>query len=130
MKRFALTALVAAALCTPLAAAAQAAESFEVEALQKIAPCLAQGAPPDWLRLYMIVELDKPGDATGGVRYLATREATPDQPEAFVPCDIRMPALTLLAMREHQAPERRRWTGARVVLLRDGSFSLGYDFPQ
>jgi hypothetical protein len=125
----ALAALLIASFCAPLSAAAQAAEAFEVEALQKIAPCLAQGAPPDWLRLYMVIELENPGDETGGVRYLATREETPDQPEPFVPCDIRSPALALLAVREHQAPDRRRWTSARVVLLRDGSFSLGYDFP-
>jgi hypothetical protein len=123
-------ALMIGALAASFDAAAQSAASYEVEAVQKIAPCLTQGAPPDWLRLYMIVELDKPGDETGGVRYLATREQTPDQPEAFMPCDIRAPASALLAVREHQAPDRRRWTGARIVLLRDGSFSLGYDFPQ
>jgi len=118
-----------ALLCAPLAAAAQAAAPYEVEMLQKIAPCLVQGAPSDWFRIYVIVELEKPGDETGGVRYLVTRQEKPDQPEAFTPCDIRGPAIDVLAMREHQVPDRRGWTGARIVLLRDGSFSLSYDFP-
>jgi len=118
-----------ALLGAPLAAAAQSAAPYEVEMLQKIAPCLARGAPPDWFRIYMIVELEKPGDETGGVRYLASREGKPEQTEPFTPCDIRGPAMEVLGLREHQVPDRRGWTGARIVLLRDGSFSLGYDFP-
>jgi hypothetical protein len=130
MTRVATLALALAALCAPRPAAAQNAEPYEIEVVQKIAPCLAQGAPQDWMRLYMIVELDNPGDETGGVRYLASREGSPDKVEPFTPCDIRGPAMAVLGVREHQPAEKARWTGARIVLLRDGSFSLGYDFPE
>jgi len=130
MQRFAPLALALAAWLAAPGAAAQAAAPYEIEVVQRIAQCLAQGAPEDWLRIYMIVELENPGDATGGVRYLASRESAPDKPEPFTPCDIRGPALAVLGVREHQAPDKARWTGARIVLLRDGSFSLGYDFPQ
>ena len=36
----------------------------------------------------------------------------------------------LTSLRLGPAPEKARWIGARMVLLRDGSFSLNYDFPQ
>jgi hypothetical protein len=99
-------------------------------AVEKIAACLAQGAPADWRRLVMVVDLAMPGAAAGDVRYLATREGTPDQFEPFTPCDVRMPAQTLLEARKSQAAGRERWTGARITLLRDGSFQLQYDYPK
>ena len=130
MQRFAINALAAACVAAPLGAAAQSAAPYEVGVIQKIAPCLVQGAPGNWLRIYMIVELQNPGDDTGGVRYLVSRQDAPDKPEPLIPCDIRGPAKMLLGIRAQQAPDKARWIGARFVLLRDGSFSLGYDFPE
>jgi len=111
-------------------AEAQTASPAENEAVSGIAPCLVQGLPDDWVRIYMVVELARPGDESGGVRYLVSRRDTPDQAEPYTPCDIRAPARALLAVRAQQSPERSRWTGARLVLHPSGNFELRFDYPQ
>ena len=75
----------------PAIAFAQGASISETNAVARIAECLAQGAPGDWQRLTMVVELDKPGDETGKVRYFATDAS--GKPEPYTPCDTRKPRL-------------------------------------
>jgi len=111
-------------------AEAQTASPAENEAVSGMAPCLVQGLPDDWVRIYMVVELARPGDESGGVRYLVSRRDTPDQAEPYTPCDIRAPARALLDVRAQQSPERSRWTGARLVLHPSGNFELRFDYPQ
>ena len=111
-------------------AGAQTASPAESEAVTGMAPCLVQGLPDDWVRIYMVVELARPGDESGGVRYLVSRRGTPDQAEPYTPCDTRAPALALLALRAQQGPERGRWTGARLVLRPSGNFDLRFDYPE
>ena len=126
MKRLAIIALAALA---PLAAPAQTASQAETEVVSRIAGCLVQGLPEDWQRIHMIVELAEPGAGTGDVRYLVARAGSADFVEPYLPCDTRTPALILLEAREQQTPERRGWTGARIVLYRNGKFQLNYDYP-
>ena len=102
----------------------------ETDAVARIAECIAQGAPPDWQRLYMVIDLAKPGDETGQVRYLATRASAPDTPVAYTPCDMRKPATILIEARKRQTPERKGWVGARLTLHEDGKFELNYDYPK
>lgn len=134
MRRFLVVAAIAllpAGLLLPLAAAlAQQANEGEMETINEIARCLAQGVPADWVSAYMVVELEKPGDSTGRVSYLVLRKGAEEQPEAFTPCDTAQPPRLLVTLRDRQAPERRGWTTARLILERDGSFSLNYDFPK
>ena len=111
-------------------AEAQTASPAESAAVEKMAPCLVQGLPDDWIRIYMVIDLARPGDASGNVRYLVSRWDTPDRVEPYTPCDIRAPALELLATRAHQAAERSRWTGARLVLHPSGNFELNFDYPE
>src|SRR2546421_6860214 len=85
------------------------------------------GAPGDWQRLTMVVELEKPGDATGGVRYFATDASGKAEP--YTPCDTRKPALMLLEARKSQTPERKGWTSARLVLSEDRKLELHYAYP-
>jgi hypothetical protein len=112
------------------AASAQQAAPREVESVAEIAQCLLQGLPDDWLRAVMEVTLKAPGDSTGAVRYGVARQGAEGELEDFSPCDTRRPAAVLVAMRAHQAAERRGWTTARLTLERDGSFRLDYDFPK
>jgi hypothetical protein len=114
----------------PACAFGQAASPAETDAVLQIAECIAQGAPPDWQRLTMVVELSEPLADTGQVRYLATRQSNPDQPVAYTPCDPRRPARVLIDSRDVQAPERKGWIGARLVLHNDGKFELNYDYPK
>ena len=109
---------------------AQTASIAETDAVARIAECLAQGPPPDWRRLYMVIELPQPGAETGEVRYLAARASAPTAPVAYTPCDTRKPAMILIEARKRQAPERKGWTGARLVLHDDGKFELNYDYPK
>jgi hypothetical protein len=114
----------------PASTFAQSATIAETNAVARIAECLVQGAPNDWQKLYMVIELKKPGDETGNVRYLAARAADPDHPVAYTPCDLRKPALVLIDARKHQVPERKGWTSARLVLHEDGKFELNYEYPK
>jgi hypothetical protein len=106
----------------------QAASKAEQDVVLEIAQCIVEGAPEDWTRLTMVVDLDKPGADTGGVRYLVTRSSS-EEPVSYLPCDQARPARLLIESRGQLAPERQGWTGARLVLQRDGRFSLNYDYP-
>ena len=120
-------------LCLALGAGgafAQGASLAETDAVARIAECIVQGAPEDWLRLYMVIDLAKPGDETGRVRYLAARASAPNEPVAYTPCDTRKPALILLEARKRQTPERKGWIGARLILHENGKFELNYDYPK
>jgi hypothetical protein len=122
-------AAAAVALLRFQAGLAQEANAPQLEAISEIARCLAQGLPEDWASAHMIVDLEHPGDSTGKVRYLVMRKDAEDKPESFTPCDTDGPPKALIALREQEAAERRGWTTARLVLERDGTFRLNYDFP-
>ena len=109
---------------------AQSASLAETDAVARIAECIAQGAPEDWQRLYMVIDLAQPGDETGKVRYLATRASAPGENVAYTPCDTRKPATILLEARKRQTPERKGWIGARLTLHDNGKFELNYDYPK
>jgi len=102
----------------------------ETNAVVRIAECLVVNAPPDWQKLYMVIELPAPGAETGQVRYLATRASDPDKPVPYEPCDIKKPAQVLIEARKQQVPERKGWTGARLTLHESGKFELNYDYPK
>ena len=121
---------MALAIAAPFGAQAQVASKGETSAVQSIVECLIEGLPEDWVRAEMVVELSKPGAESGDVQYLAAREEAPDKPEVFTPCDVRKPARTLIEARKRQAPSRRGWTTARLVLERDGKFALNYEYPK
>ncbi|HET7672596.1 MAG TPA: hypothetical protein VFK84_19465 [Burkholderiales bacterium] len=114
----------------PAAVFAQAASLSETNAVARIAECLVVGAPPDWQKLHMVIELAEPGAESGQVRYLAVRESSPDTPVPYVPCDLKKPAQVLIESRQQQVPERKGWTGARLTLHETGKFELNYDYPK
>jgi len=124
-----LLAAVAAALVPLHAALAQEANATQMEAISEIFRCMAQGLPQDWASAHMIVDLVHPGDSTGKVRYLVFRKDAADKPESFTPCDPDGPPTALIGLRRLEPLQRRGWTTARLVLERDGSFRLNYDFP-
>ena len=78
----------------------------------------------------MEVNLDKPFDETGSVRYLFSREEDAPPTETFQPCDVKKPAQMLIEARQHLAPARQGWIGAQVTILRDGRFGIRYGFPK
>lgn len=118
------------ALLAPFWAGGQEANVTEREAVTEIAQCLVEGLPDDWVAAHMLVELQTPGASTGGVRYLVARKGAEDKFEAFTPCDTSRPAEMLIDLRARQPRERQGWTSARLVVERDGSFRLNYDFPK
>lgn len=91
---------------------------------------MVEGLPDNWVAAHMQVDLAAPGAAGGSVRYLVARKDAEDKLEFFTPCDTDKPANILIGLRETQPPERRRWTSARLVVERDGTFRLNYDFPK
>jgi hypothetical protein len=129
MRHFFLVAF-AAAVFAARAAWAQEANQNEMQAVTQIAQCMVEGLPDDWVAAHMLVELSAPGDSTGGVRYLAARKDAEDKLEPFTPCDTEKPAKMLVGLRELQPPERRGWISARLVVERDGSFRVNYEFPK
>lgn len=105
------------------------ASEAEGRAVTSIVECLVAGLPEDWREASMQVNLEKPLDATGAVRYFMVRGDS-TTPEPFTPCDAAMPAKTLLEVRQHQTAARRGWIGAQVVIFRDGRFGIRYGYPQ
>jgi len=128
MRRFVLA--VAAALLPVHASLAQQASVSQVEAINSIVRCMAQGLPADWTSAHMIVKLEHAGDSTGAVQYLVARKDADDNLESFKPCDSDEPPSVLIGLRQFEPAERRGWTTARLVLERDGNFRLNYDFPK
>ncbi|HEY6821070.1 MAG TPA: hypothetical protein VI321_03560 [Burkholderiales bacterium] len=124
------TLLTALALFLPAVVCAQDASEKETAAVQSMLECLVQGLPEDWQRAEMTVELAKPLADTGDVEYMVVRSGAQDKPEAFTPCDVRKPPRTLLDIRKSQAPARRGWTRAQLVLQRDGKFGINYEYPK
>ena len=117
-------------LCVAGAAFGQEANPNEMQAVTEIAQCMVEGLPDDWATAHMIVELATAGASTGGVRYLVGRKEAQDQLEPFTPCDTESPAKILIGLRDSQPADRRGWSSARLVVERDGSFRLNYDFPK
>ena len=129
MRRLLLAAFAAAILAAG-PASAQKANPNEMQAVTEIAQCMVEGLPDDWVAAHMIVELSAPGESTGGVRYLVARKDAEDKPEPFTPCSTDEPANLLIGLRTTQPGDRTGWVGARLVIERDGSFRLNYDFPK
>lgn len=129
MRHFLLVAFVATVLAAR-AAWAQEANQNEMQAITQIAECMAEGLPDDWVAAHMLVRLSAPGESTGGVRYLAARKDAEDKLEPFTPCDAERPAKLLVGLRALQPPERRGWISARLVVERDGTFRVNYEFPK
>jgi hypothetical protein len=122
--------LAAAALLPFHSAVAQEANQNEAQAVTEIAQCMAPGLPENWVSAQMVVQLERPGESTGAVRYLVARKDAEDRLEPFTPCDTDLPASILVGLRGVQPAERQGWTMVRLVVERDGSFRLNYDFPK
>ena len=130
MKRWLIIPLAAASLgAAAQAPAGKGASKSEADAVSSIIECMAPGLTEDWTQVVMVVQLDKPGDATGAVQYLVARGKATAPEERFTPCDVRKPALALIGIRQQQQASLRGWTGARLTILRDGRFSLKYEYP-
>src|SRR4026209_703539 len=129
MRRLLLAAVVAAMV--PFhGALAQESNTTQMETISEIFGRMAQGLPEDWASAHMIVDLERPGAATGKVRYLVFRKDAEDKPESFTPCDTDLPPTTLIGLRRPEPEARQGWTTARLVVQRDGNFRLNYDFPK
>jgi len=131
MKRWIFIPLLAAWLpALAQAPAGPAASAAENRAVTSIVECMVAGLPEDWRMAIMEVNLEKPLDETGGVRYLMARGEAAIATEPFEPCDLKQPAKTLIEARKLQPEGRRGWIGARVTVFRDGRFGIRYDYPQ
>ena len=108
----------------------RAAADVENRAVADIVDCMVTGLPEDWRQATMEVNLEKPGDQTGSVRYVFSREEGAVPTEPFQPCDVKKPARTLIDLRQHQPAARQGWIGAQVTILRDGRFGIRYGFPK
>ena len=106
------------------------AAEIENRAVADIVDCMVTGLPEDWKQATMEINLEKPGDETGSVRYVFSREEGGTPTESFQPCDIKKPAMTLIDLRKHQPAARQGWIGAQVTILRDGRFGIRYGFPK
>jgi hypothetical protein len=106
------------------------ASEAENRAVAYIVDCMVSGLPEDWRRATMEVNLEKPFDATGSVRYVFSRDDAVAPAETFQPCDLKRPARTLIDLRDTLPAARRGWIGVQVTILRDGRFGIRYGFPK
>jgi hypothetical protein len=130
MRALAIVLVFAAAQVLAQETEQRGAADFETRAMTDIVDCMVQGLPEEWYRATMEINLDKPFDETGSVRYgFATREDEPPT-KPFQPCDVKRPARALIDARSHLPPERQGWIGAQVTVLRDGRFGIRYGYPK
>jgi hypothetical protein len=122
---------ILALLCTLFAPGlgAQEASQAELSMVRRIVDCLTEGLPADWVRLHVVVKLERAGNKTGDVLYLSERESGEGRLEPYVPCDTRKPATAIVELRDKLPPKRRGWIEARLTVLSSGQFLLKYDFP-
>ena len=123
-------ALLAAAAGAQAQAPGPTASEAETQAATAIVQCMVAGLPQDWQMAVMEVNLEKPFDETGAVRYLVGRGDATTAHEPFQPCDPKQPALALIEARKLQPEARRGWIGARVTVFRDGRFGIYYGYPK
>jgi len=108
----------------------QDATDAERRAVGDIVDCMVAGLPENWRIAEMQVNLEKPMDQTGAVRYLMSRADDAPPAEPFEPCDLKRPARTLIDLRSSLPPSQRAWIGAEVRVLRDGRFGIRYGYPK
>jgi len=108
----------------------RAAIDAENRTVADVLNCFITGLPEDWRQATMEINLDKPFDETGSVRYVFTREENTTPTEPFEPCDLKRPAQYLIELRSKQPESRRGWIGAQVTILRDGRFGIRYGYPK
>ena len=114
----------------PPQSSSQAASPNENETVIEIVKCMIAGLPEDWSVAAMEVNLEKPFDNTGDVRYFVARGPETKPTEPFTPCDVTQPARTLIEARKTLAKERQGWIGARITVFRDGKFGIRYGYPK
>jgi glucose/arabinose dehydrogenase len=105
------------------------ASKTENEAVVEIVKCMLAGLPEDWNVAIMDVNLEKPFEETGSVSYLVARGGETRPTEAFMPCDEKTPARTLISVRNTLPRDRQGWIGARLTVTRDLKFGIRYGYP-
>jgi len=130
MKALAIALVFAAAQVFAQTTEQRDAAEFETRAMADIVDCMVQGLPDEWYRATMEINLDKPFDETGSVRYAFARHDGEPPVEPFTPCDVKRPAKTLIELRNRLPSDRQGWIGAQVTVLKDGRFGIRYGFPK
>jgi hypothetical protein len=130
MRMLAIALALAAAQALAQGREDRAASEPENRAVAEIIDCMVQGLPESWRQATMEVNLEKPYDETGGVRYVFSREENVAPSEPFEPCDVKRPARALIELRNVQPEARRGWIGAQVTVFRDGRFGIRYGYPK
>jgi hypothetical protein len=108
----------------------KAASEAETRAVADIIDCMVAGLPDGWYRATMEINLEKPEDETGSVRYGFARDDNTPPSEPFQPCDVKKPARIMIELRSKLPPARRGWIGVNVTVLYDGRFGIHYGYPQ
>lgn len=121
--------LLAAAAASAQEPKREEASAEETRIVQSIVECLLAGLPGEWLQARMEINLEKPFDDTGAVRYHVLRSENVE-PEPFVPCDPKQPPRALLEIRKLQAESQRGWIGVQLTVLPDGRFRIRYGHPK
>lgn len=130
MRALAIVLLFAAVQAWGQTAEERGASEAENRAMADIVDCMVQGLPENWYRATMEINLDKPYDETGSVRYGFARDENTPPLEPFQPCDVKRPVRALIDLRSSLPTARRGWVGAVVTVLRDGRFGIRYGFPK
>jgi hypothetical protein len=117
--------VVAAAAPSSSAARAPAARP-DARAIEMIFACLSPGLPNDWKKAWIV--LSGADHAKAEAKFFFTDKAADDRGEPFVPCSAKEVADRVVAFDALLPPERRGWTGARLLINADGEFDLKYDY--
>ena len=109
---------------------AEAKEPTTDTVVQDIANCVLAGLPPDWqLAQIEVTEIGRDGKQREfEAKYLYIGKD--GKGTAFVPCDLREPALNVYKLNGALALDKRDWSKATLMLSKEGKFELQYDYPK
>jgi hypothetical protein len=130
MRALAIVLVFAAAQAWAQTSEERGALDAENRTVADVLNCFVVGLPEGWVQATMEINLAKPFDETGSVRYVFTREENTKPSEPFQPCDVKTPARYLIELRDKLPESRRGWIGAQVTILRDGRFGIRYGYPK
>ena len=114
----------------PAAAPTTVDEEANIKAVEKIFQCVAEGLPPGWRQVRVVItEMSSGGkERSFEGKFEYSTESDWAKPVPLKPCDSREVAQGVYGLNEFLAPEKRAWKVATLTFTDEGKFEIKYDY--
>ncbi len=96
--------------------------------VQDIANCVMAGLPADWTMAQIDVREVGRKDKNREFEAIYSYLDGEGKAAAFLPCDLKEPALNVYKLNGGLDPAKRNWIRATLVFSKEGKFELQYDY--